>query len=195
MISHLSVIFLIIFFIFSSDPVYAQHPLHAGETAPSFKGTDRFGNEIFLDSLLKKGSVIMLFYRGGWCPYCVKQLKELGDSLNLITEKGASVIAVTCENEELIKQTAEKTNSGFDIIHDKDYKIMRDYKVAFKLNRVALKKYKDRGIDIEKVTGDNAHILPVPAMYIINPKGIITYVFFNTDYTQRPPVKTILANL
>lgn len=181
--------------LFYSVSVHAQQALHAGETAPKFQTIDYKGYKVELDSFLKRGPVIVLFYTGEWCEYSNKQLTELQDSLKLIRDKGASVIAVTPETPESVLQTINKTKAQFTIVSDKDHKIMRDYNVAFKLNAVAQKKYKSRGIDLEKSTGNTEYILPVPAVYIINPDGILTYVFFNTDYTQRPSVKTLLTNL
>src|SRR5687767_3980125 len=84
----------------------AQAPegLFLASKAPDFKGKDQNGNDIRLKDLLKKGKVVLVFYRGEWCPYCNKELSRLQDSLQLITEKGATVIAVSPEKPENISK-------------------------------------------------------------------------------------------
>ena len=74
--------------------------LFINSKAPEFKGKDQNGNEIVLKDLRKKGPVVIIFYRGYWCPYCNKELQKLEDSLQLIKEKGAQLIAITPEKQE-----------------------------------------------------------------------------------------------
>src|SRR4051812_19468402 len=91
-----SVLLLISSMVTAQDP----HGLQVNQAAPDFSGKDQFGKTITLKSLLKKGNVLLVFYRGEWCPYCNKYLKELEESLLTISAKGASVVAVTPEKPE-----------------------------------------------------------------------------------------------
>ena len=75
-------------------PARTATPLAVGSVAPAFKGRDAAGRPIELQQLLKKGPVVLYFYRGQWCPYCNKQLSQLQDSLQLLTAKGAQVVVV-----------------------------------------------------------------------------------------------------
>jgi peroxiredoxin len=163
--------------------------------APDFKGTDQNGTKIRLKDIWKKGDVVLLFYRGQWCPYCNRQLKQLQDSLSFITAKGATVIAVTPEKPENIKKTISKTNVGFSIVHDEGLKIMKSYDVAFTVDEKTVGRYKGGGIDLNEVNGSNGPTLPVPAVYIIDNGGFIKYRFFENDYKKRPTVKELLDNL
>ena len=86
--------------------------LFINSKAPDFKAKDQNGNEIVLKDIRKKGPVVLLFYRGYWCPYCSKELQKLEDSLSLIKEKGAQIIAVTPEKQEGISKTLEKTKAS-----------------------------------------------------------------------------------
>lgn len=85
--------------------------LKMGDTAPDINAMDQDGKKVQLKELLKKGDVLVIFYRGQWCPFCSKQLNKVNDSLSFIRAKGASVIAVTPETPENIKKTVEKTKS------------------------------------------------------------------------------------
>ena len=86
--------------------------LFINSKAPDFKATDQYGNEIRLKDVLKDSLVVLIFYRGQWCPYCNKQLKKLEDSLQLLKNKGARLIAVTPEKPEFISKTIENTKEN-----------------------------------------------------------------------------------
>src|ERR1700749_111926 len=103
--------------------------LFINSKAPDFKGKDQNGNEVVLKDLRKKGPVVIIFYRGYWCPYCNKELQKLEDSLQLIKEKGAQLIAITPEKQEGIANTIEKTKASYPIITDEELKIMKAYDV------------------------------------------------------------------
>lgn len=169
--------------------------LKAGDQAPLFESKANNGETINLSTLLKKGPVVLFFYRGAWCPYCNKHISELQDSIHLIKEKGASVIGISPEIETSIIKTIEKTHATFPLIHDEEYKIMNAYKVAFKVDEKTIEQYKKWSIDIESANGNTDFILPVPATYVIGKDGIIKFVHFNPDYKQRAKVKEILEHL
>jgi peroxiredoxin len=176
--------------------VLAQTGLKKDAVAPEFSAKDNAGKTLDLKSLLKSHkAVVLFFYRGQWCPYCNKQIKQLQDSLQLLTGKGAYVIGVTPETGENINKTIDKTHASFSIIQDKDYKIMKAYDVNYTVNDETLSHLKKYGVDLEKNNGNTDHVLPVPATYVIDHSGKIIYVHFDKDYTKRPSVSTILSAL
>jgi peroxiredoxin len=169
--------------------------LKVGDAAPMFTAKDQNGKTVNLKHALKSGPVVMLFYRGQWCPFCNKQLSQFSDSLQMLIGKGASVLAITPETEENVKKTIEKTKSSFPILEDEGMAIMKMYKVNFAVDENTIAKYKGYGIDFDKANGSNGANLPVPATYIIGKDGIVKYVFFNTDYRKRASVQDIINNL
>ena len=174
----------------------AQKGLMIGSVAPSFKGKDNSGNTIELKELLKSNkAVVLFFYRGQWCPYCNKYLTQMQDSLQMLIKRGAYVVAVTPENESNIDKTVEKTHASFSILQDAANKIMKDYDVLYTADDNTMAALKQYGIDLDKSSGNQDHDLPVPATYIIDRSGKISYVYFNKDYKQRVPVKTLLEHL
>lgn len=177
-----------------TETVYPEG-LKVGDMAPDFKAKDQDGKSVSLKQALKKGPVVMLFYRGQWCPFCNKQLSHFSDSLSMITGKGASILAITPETSENVKKTIEKTKAGFPILEDEGMAIMKMYKVNFAVDVKTVEKYKGYGIDFDKANGGNGANLPVPASFIIGKDGRISYVFFNTDYRKRASVQEILNNL
>ena len=173
----------------------APEGLFIDSKAPDFKSKDQNGADIRLRDLLKRGKVVLVFYRGYWSPDCNKELKRLQDSLQLIKDKGATLIAVTPEKPESISKTIEKTTATYSILSDDKLKIMKAYDVAFEVPENVLTRYHNTGIDVEANNGTNGKYLPVPAVYIIDKESNVTYRFFETDYKKRPNVKEILKNL
>ena len=81
--------------VFMSNAQMYPAGLKVNDKAPDFSSKDQNGKIISLKDELKRGKVVLIFYRGQWCPYCNKELKSMEDSLSLITSKGATVVAVT----------------------------------------------------------------------------------------------------
>ena len=181
--------------VFTSHAQEAPEGLFIASKAPDFKGKDQDGKEVRLKDLLKQGKVVLVFYRGYWCPYCNKELSRFQDSLQLIKDKGASLVAVSPEKPENIKQTVEKTKASFPIVYDEKLKIMKAYDVEYELQENTVTRYRNSGLDIEKINGDNGRFLPVPAVYIIDKESTVIYRFFEPDYKKRPSVADILKYL
>jgi peroxiredoxin len=178
--------------------VFAQNQpsgLLVNALAPDFSAKDQQGKPFQLSSALKKGSVVVVFYRGQWCPYCNKQLKAIQDSLSMIIEKGATMVAVSPEKADNIAKTIEKTKVSFPVLQDDGMNIMNQYQVRFAVDTATVSRYKKFGVDFADVNGTNGANLPVPAVYIINSKGEIVFRHFDTDYRKRVSVKEILLHL
>ncbi len=192
-------IVLLILLLASQSFLFAQEKpegLFINSKAPDFKATDQYGNEIRLKDVLKDSLVVLIFYRGQWCPYCNKQLKKLEDSLQLIKNKGARLIAVTPEKPEFISKTIEKTKASYPLLYDKEMKIMKAYAVAFQVDDKSVTRYKNADIDLITANGQKDKVfLPVPAIYIISKEGTILYRYFDSDYKKRPSVQELLNNL
>lgn len=167
--------------------------LKVGEIAPAIEGIDQFGKTINSETILKNEKILLLFYRGNWCPYCKKHLKKLSENLEALTKKGYYVVVVTPEKIEKTKETSDQVNAAYSIIHDKDNSIMNAYKVAFEVNDSNVTSY--YGFTKKKVAKYNEannNVLPVPATYIIGKDGKISYVHYDPDYSKRASIDEII---
>jgi peroxiredoxin len=170
--------------------------LNVHDQAPDFTAKDQSGKTVSLRNELKKGAVVLVFYRGQWCPFCNRALKQLEDSLGLIRARGASVITITPEKQDNIVKTIDKTKASFPILHDDGLAIMKSYDVAYKVDAKTVEAYSKYGMDFNQMNGEtNGANLPVPAVYVINKEGVIVYRYFDIDYRKRSSVKEILAHL
>jgi len=190
---------LIIFYNVNSIPMEILQEakgLGVGSPAPIFNAVDADNHEFSLKGSLQQGPVVLIFYRGQWCPVCNRHLGQLQDSLHLITERGARVVAVSPEKPEFLEKMEEKTGARFTLLYDEDYKIAGAYDVAFKPAATQLFMYNTvLGAKLKEAHNDDAQLLPIPATYIINSEGIIVWRQFDPDYKKRSSVIDILNNL
>ena len=181
---------------FSVLSVFAQDKpmaLKVGDKAPDFMVKDHAGRMVSLKELTQKGKVVVMFYRGAWCPFCNKYMSQLETALPEFSAKNTTVIAITPEPEESISKAVEKSKATFSVIYDKDRSIMKNWKVAYSMSDDMKTKYKGYGLDLEKQQGD--WMLPVPATYVVGKNGKIEYVHFDENYQKRAEVTEILKAL
>jgi len=170
--------------------------LNIGDEAPLITGIDQFGKEINSAEILKKDKILLLFYRGNWCPHCKKHLGKLEKNLEEITKKGVFVVVVTPEKPEKINETTKKIGANFSIIFDKNNKIMRDYKVEFEVNEETVPSYLSfTQKRIAEYNEENNNVLPVPATYIIDRNNKISFVHYDPKYSNRAKFEELLLKL
>lgn len=169
--------------------------LKVGDTAPTFHTDDIHGIPVDLTRLTAKKQVVLVFYRGAWCPYCNRHMSALQDSLPLITAQNAVVIAISPEQAESAEGIVKKSGATFSVIHDEDYRIMCAYGTAFEMPKDRRSQLASMGLDVDAANGNEDGVLPVPATFIIGTDGTIKALDFNPDYKERMSVKAILQAL
>jgi len=184
-------------FLFLVIPVFSQinnDHLNVAEKAPNILTKDQNGKTIDSKAILKKQKILLIFYRGNWCPYCRKHLKSLQKNLNELHKKNVFVMVVTPEKLAKNLEIQDELKTEFSIIHDTDNKIMTAYKVAYKVNKFTVTSFYNR-VKKNIVNYNDAHndVLPVPATYLIDKNGKIIYVQYNTDHKIRSNIKEVIA--
>lgn len=155
-----------------------------GDKAPNFKLTNAVGEAVTLEQYLKKGKVVLTWYRGGWCPYCNLTLHELQQELPNFKLNNASLIALTPELPDESVSTAEKHNLEFEVLSDIGNKVAQKYGIVFKLTKEVAELY-NQGFKLNSHNGDNSNELPLAATFIIDQNGEIIYAFLDADYRNR----------
>lgn len=169
--------------------------LKEGEKAPNFTLLNVKNQSVALQDLLKKGAVVLSFYRGGWCPYCNLELSGLQKALPKIQALGATLVAVSPETPDNSLSTTEKNELTFEVLSDEGNKIARVFGLVFTVPEELRPVYEGFGIDIPAHNGDATFELPIPATYVIAPDETIVHAFANTDYTKRLDPEDIVAAL
>lgn len=175
---------------------YIPKGIKVGVDAPKIDANSVRGEVINSENILKEKEIVVIFYRGEWCPICNRYLSNLSDSLSYIVSKNAEVIVVGPESFENAEKTSEKAEAEFTIIPDTTMQIQKDFDVLFYVT----KKYqgKIKTFLFTDIAGNNNQEeaqLPVPATYIIGKDGKIKWRHFDYNYSKRASVKSIIDNL
>lgn len=169
--------------------------LKVGAKMPAFELSDSDGKKVSSESLLKKGNLVLVFYRGAWCPFCNVYLKKLQDNLQMIRENGGELVAVSVENPDNSAKIASKNKLNFTVLSDPLLKVAKEFGIVFELAPTTNEQYKGYGIDLVKNNGTAKPELPLSATYIINPQGEIIYAFLDPDYKKRAEPQEIINEL
>ena len=166
--------------------------LKAGDMAPDFTLKNAFGKNVTISNVLKKGPVILSFYRGAWCPFCNLQLHTLHKSMPVFKKYNAQLVLVTPQTPDKSKGQIKKGKYTFEVLSDLDSHVMKIYNLFYKLDAELVKVYKKNGLDVESFNGKGRTVLPVPGTYVIDQKSIIRAAYADTDYKKRMESQTIL---
>lgn len=169
--------------------------LKVGDLAPEFALMDHVGNEQKLSETLQLGPVILVFYRGHWCGYCTRYLSALQDSLEAIKERSHYVfLGISPEKREYTQRMRYDNMLSLNFLHDKHHQVMKDYKVYFELNdayQAKLEKHAEA--TVQDMSDNEVAALPIPASFVIGQDHRIKYVHYDTDYSQRANIDSLLA--
>ncbi|GAA4239418.1 peroxiredoxin-like family protein [Postechiella marina] len=173
-----------------------ENAIKVGEKAPNFELPNPKGNHVTLQSLLKKGPVVVTFYRGSWCPYCNLQLRALQARLNEIHDLGATLVAISPEvpDGSLTKNDIE--NMEFTVLSDQDAKVAEQYGLAWQVPEFLMEHMRiDRNLDLVKINNGNGNILPIPGTFVLNTQGEVIWSYVNVDYRTRSEPEAIIEAL
>jgi peroxiredoxin len=144
---------------------------------------------------VKVRPLLLVVYRGGWCPYCVKQLKDLQANLQRFKDNNVSIVAISLETEKEVRKTRSKNNLSLTLISDKDGAILRKVGLIFRVDDKVAQEYRALGINFAASQGNSYQELPVPATYLIGKDMKVRYGYIDADYTKRPSVEDIFKSL
>ena len=174
-------------------------PLNAGDKAPWFS-VETVDNERFdFDPRRLERPVILVSFRGGWCPFCNMHLSELRHAIPEISAMGIDVLFLSGDRSELLltslsRETQEDIDGlGYTILSDANAQAAIALGIAFKVSDRTVQGRIEKGDDIEQSSMARHGVLPVPAVFAINREGVITYVYTNPDYKVRVSADELVA--
>lgn len=169
--------------------------LKLGQQVPDFKLINPYGKTVSLKDSLTKGPVILVFYRGAWCPYCNLHLKVLKESLPEFKKYGAQLITVTPQKPDKTIEQFKDDGYPFEVLSDPEYQVMKAYNLYFDLPAEVISIYERIGIDVAAHNGEGRFGLPVPASFVLDKSGTIRAVHANTSYWERMEPADIVKSL
>ncbi len=170
--------------------------LRVGAKAPLFSLPGATGEVIALRQLLQHGPVVLVFYRGGWCPYCNIQLRSYQNILGSLKQMGACLVAVSPENPDHTVETKDREKLAFHVLSDNNNAVARQFGLVFPVSPEVLTIFKDRwNLDLKEQNGVDGGELPVPGTYVVDRDGTVIFSRADVDYRTRTEPEEILAAL
>jgi peroxiredoxin len=166
-----------------------------GESLPRFVLPDQHGRLISLDALLQEGPVIVAFLRGHWCPYCRITAAALGEMAETAARLGAQIVAITPESRRFAHQLDGDTGGVFPILADHDNGFTLSVNLAIWVDESMADLIAGAGWDIPTYQGNDAWILPIPAIFVLNRNGVVVARHVNPDYRERADIDDVIAAL
>ncbi|WP_239619249.1 peroxiredoxin-like family protein [Cohnella mopanensis] len=160
--------------------------LKEGDEAPNFTLSNPLGEQVTLYDELAKGAVVLIFYRGSWCPYCNIQLRGFQLLLSEFRKHGGQLIAVSPQSPDNSISQTEKEELTFQVLSDTNGLVSESYNLLFELPDYlqntfiyTLKR------DLTEFNATDRWVLPVPATYLIDKDRIVRHAYVNPDFMQR----------
>jgi peroxiredoxin len=172
----------------------AERAVRAGDQAPAFRLPDPDGKVISSYDLRNGGPILVIFYRGGWCPYCSLDLHAIQAAAQQVRSLGASIVAVSQQSAHESRSTERMNGLSFRSLVDSGGKVAHAFGLRWKLSRELRATELESGLDLAAVNGEPSWTLTMPALYIISSEGIVKYADISADYTRRcDPTELIRA--
>ena len=160
--------------------------LKAGDHIPEFALPSVEGRLVSSAELLGRGSLVLSFFRGGWCPYCALELGALQEALPEIEARGAGAAAITPDTGAAFAAVKRDNRLDFDVLSDVDYGLALLFGIVFKVPDAIRDLYLRLSIDLGARHGNRyAWLLPIPATYIVDRQGMIRYANVDPDFRRR----------
>lgn len=164
---------------------YAARAPKVGDRAPDFTLHDQLGRQVSLAGERAQGPVVLIFYRGAWCPYCNIMLRTYGLRSADFSRRGARLVAVSPQTPDNSLTMAEKHGLEFPVLSDVGGEVIGAYGLEYDVEGQARELLAATGTDVAKYNGEGGWILPAPAVFVIDREGIVRFAGVNGDYTQR----------
>jgi len=164
-----------------------------GEPMPPFILPDENGRLVSLPSLLERGPVAVMFFRGHWCPYCRLNVRAVIKAYDRIKALGADVVAIMPETQEYAIKFKAEADAPFRVLTDLDngYALSLNLAIWLGAEIERLLSY----LDMTSFHGNDGWVLPIPAAFVIGRDGVVKARFVDPDFRRRMAIEDLLAAL
>jgi peroxiredoxin len=173
----------------------AGRAVQTGLIAPKFELSDQNGKLVQSTDFLRGGPLIISFFRGRWCPFCVGQLELMNAIYPKFQDLGASLVAISPQTVHQSYLMADQHHLRFSLLSDTGNKVARQFGLTYRVPEYQQQIYERALVKLPFVNGDPGWELPIPATYILDGEGRVLYAAANPDYTLRPEPADILQFL
>ena len=175
-----------------SIPLVAEDisPILIGEKLPNANFQNAEGDYVQLKAVLEEKPTVLVFYRGGWCPYCNVQLSGLVEIEEDVLELGYQIVAISPDDYKNLQSTIENNSTKYKLLSDPNGKFIKEIGIAFKTSS-SLKEY----ITGKGQKGETSSVMPAPTVMIVDKKGVIKFEYINPNYKERISGEMLLSVL
>jgi peroxiredoxin len=168
----------------------------AGDLLEDFTLPDASGTPVSLSELLAEGPAVVVFYRGGWCPYCNIALRTYQtELLPELDGLGVRLVAISPQSPDQSLTTTDKAALSFTVLSDAGAQVARRLGIAFQPADHVLAAQRELGLDLTQVNADGSPDLPMPTVLIVDQDRTVRFADTQGDYTARTEVADILDAL
>ena len=167
-------------------------PLAVGADLPALTLRNSENQGVDLNAAIRNTPTVLIFYRGGWCPYCTAHLGQLQTIDADLRRLGYQILAISPDRPEVLRELPDDADVSYTLLSDSRMEAAKAFGIAFRVEDETVKRYKGFGIDLEEASGHDHHLLPVPAVFIIGTDEVIRFSYVNSDYKVRLEPKRVL---
>lgn len=173
----------------------AENAVVAGQQAPDFELSDLYGQPLRLHDALRAGPVILVFFRGVWCPYCNLTLRAYQERAQEFSTLGARVIGVSPQGMDKLRRTAERNRLQFTLLSDEGCNVAAQYGLAYTVDDELAALFSKVGHPLPDYNAAKDWLLPVAATYLIDCDGRIAMSHIDADFRRRLEPEAVLRTL
>jgi peroxiredoxin len=169
--------------------------LAVGAKIPEFTLPDSTGRIVRSTDLLALGPLVINFFRGRWCPYCVTELEAWRDLYSIVRERGGLLIAISPQTIRQSDFTQGQHEIPFPLLYDEGCKVAAQFGIAYQVPPFHQQHYRSVLVNIPFVNGDQSWKLIVPATYVVDMDGTVLFAEAHADFRVRPEPEDVLPYL
>jgi peroxiredoxin len=173
----------------------AQSILPVSAKAPAFGLLDHNGKPVSSVDLLNHGRMVLCFFRGRWCPFCVGQLEAMNLILPQIEQAGASLLAISPQTVQQSFFMADQHKLRFPLLSDAGNAVARRFGLVYRVPDEQQAIYRRALVNLAFANGEDSWELPIPATFVLDRDRTVLYASADEDYSQRPEPANIVLQL
>jgi peroxiredoxin len=164
-----------------------------GEKVPDMQAVSLDGATVRLSSFYAKGPILLVFYRGGWCPYCNTEIHALSAAFPQFQKRGVTPVALSVDTPDAESKMKATYSIPFPVLSDSSAAVLQAFHLVNHVDGAMAEKLKGFGVDLERYSGQTHHIIAIPALFLVDRSGVVRWAHSDPEYTVRPTIEQILA--
>jgi peroxiredoxin len=173
----------------------SDRALRQGDRAPQFALPDSQQRIVRSEDLLAIGPLIINFFRGRWCPYCVTELEAWRDRYKAVRERGALLVAISPQTARQSDFAIQQHSLPFPLLRDEQCALAEQFRIAYTVSPVQQQHYRSMMVNLPFINGESSWRLPLASTFVVSQIGTILYASTSSDFRQRPEPDEVIAAL